>query len=112
MMRDFGMAQLPYAQVLRNVVACHHEAWDGSGYPFGLRGENIPIEARITAAADVFDALTSSRPYKNAWTIDEALAHLQKNSGVKFYGPCIEALIANRERIEQIQSQFAEEALD
>ncbi|MBV5336183.1 HD domain-containing protein, partial [bacterium] len=67
MQRDIGLAGLPFAGLLRNVVGGHHEALDGSGYPLGLKGDEIPLEARITAAADVFDALTSRRPYKEAW---------------------------------------------
>jgi putative two-component system response regulator len=70
---------------LAKVVAMtHHEKWDGSGYPHGLKGENIPIEGRIVAIADVFDALTSKRPYKEAWTVDKAMAFLHDQSGIHF----------------------------
>jgi len=62
----------------------HHEKWDGSGYPNGLRGENIPIEARIVAIADVFDALTSRRPYKEAWPEERALDHIREGAGAHF----------------------------
>jgi putative two-component system response regulator len=68
----------------KNVALYHHEKWDGTGYPFGLKGEAIPIEARIVAVSDVFDALTTKRPYKDAWAIDEAIAWLKKQSGSHF----------------------------
>ncbi|WP_240127183.1 HD-GYP domain-containing protein, partial [Thermomonas alba] len=61
------VADIPWLAAAAQVVACHHEKWDGSGYPHGLRGEAISAEARIVAVADVFDALTSARPYKPAW---------------------------------------------
>jgi HD-GYP domain-containing protein (c-di-GMP phosphodiesterase class II) len=112
MMADFGMDQVPHIAILRNVVAYHHEAWDGSGYPFKLKGETIPLEARISAVADVFDALTSARPYKDAWSNDQALAHLAEMSGIKFYAPCVDALLTNRERILDIQARFHETTID
>ncbi|XPV75814.1 MAG: HD domain-containing phosphohydrolase [Desulfovibrio sp.] len=59
----------------------HHEKWDGSGYPNGVAGEDIPLEARIIAIADVFDALTTKRPYKEAWEVPDALAHLEESAG-------------------------------
>jgi putative two-component system response regulator len=62
----------------------HHEKWDGSGYPAGLHGEEIPLAARIVAIADVFDALTSERPYKKAWTVEDAAAFIRKESGAHF----------------------------
>jgi len=68
----------------RDVVEFHHEKYDGSGYPKGLSGEMIPINARIFAIADVFDALTSQRPYKVPWTIDDAIDHLVQKSGQHF----------------------------
>jgi putative two-component system response regulator len=68
----------------KNVALYHHEKWDGTGYPFGLKGEVIPIEARIVAISDVFDALTTKRPYKDAWPIDEAITHMKNQSGSHF----------------------------
>ena len=67
-----------------DVIKYHHEKYDGSGYMKGLRGEEIPLEARIFAIVDVFDALTSSRPYKDAWPVDEAMARLSKEAGSHF----------------------------
>ena len=69
----------------------HHEKWDGSGYPNGLKGEEISIEGRIVAIADVFDALTSKRPYKQAWSVDEAISHMREQAG-KHFDPQLIAL--------------------
>ncbi len=112
MMRGFSLSDVPQAHVLQNVVSYHHEAWDGSGYPYGMKGLEIPLEGRITAVADVFDALTSHRPYKKAWTNDEAFSYLREMRGRKFYPPCVDALILNRRRIEEIQSKFCEAAVE
>jgi HD-GYP domain-containing protein (c-di-GMP phosphodiesterase class II) len=108
MVRNFDMGQLPLTAILRNLVEFHHEALDGSGYPKGLVGEAIPIEARIIAVADIFDALTSNRPYKKAWPNDEALAELRRLAGTKVDAACVEALAGNVREIERIQSSFAE----
>jgi putative two-component system response regulator len=66
------------------VARCHHEWWNGTGYPMGLRGEEIPLRARIVALADVFDALTHRRPYKHAWPVDEAVAEIRRLRGLQF----------------------------
>ncbi|MFW5823469.1 MAG: HD domain-containing phosphohydrolase [Marinobacter sp.] len=68
----------------REIALSHHEKWDGSGYPAGLAGEDIPLSGRIAALADVFDALTSERPYKRAWPLDEAVALIRENRGKHF----------------------------
>lgn len=85
----------------------HHERYDGSGYPDGLRGEQIPIEARIVAVADVFDALISARPYKPAWTCDAALAYLYVQRGRLFDPACVDALLGARERLDQICERYS-----
>jgi len=77
-----GQADL--VQVAQRIALFHHEHWDGSGYPMGLCGEQIPLEARILAVADVFDALTHERPYKHAWPIDEALHEIETQSARHF----------------------------
>jgi PAS domain S-box-containing protein/putative nucleotidyltransferase with HDIG domain len=76
-----------------DIPYCHHEAWDGSGYPRGLKGEEIPLAARIFAAADVFDALTSDRPYRSAWTDEKALRYLQERSGLQFDPRVVSAFV-------------------
>ncbi len=110
MVRNFGLESMRHIQVLRNIVAYHHEAWDGSGYPYGLKNSEIPLEARITAVADVFDALTSTRPYKSAWSNEKALRVLQRMAGTKFDRDCVEALVRSMDRIREIQAQFREES--
>lgn len=76
------------------VALLHHEWWDGTGYPFGLRGQSIPLAARIVAVADVFDALTSRRAYKRAWSTDVALTYIIQRSGMQFDPRCVHALMS------------------
>lgn len=75
---------IPLLIMARNIALSHHEKWDGSGYPGGLAGETIPIEGRICAICDVFDALTSARPYKQAWPVEEAIAFLRQQRAKQF----------------------------
>lgn len=89
----------------RTIALSHHEKWDGSGYPAGLAGEAIPQAGRIVAVADVFDALTSSRPYKRAWPVEEAVAHIQDGAGSHFdpavvaaFMDCLPEILAIRDR--------------
>lgn len=84
----------------------HHEKFDGSGYPSGLKGEEIPLEARIVAVADVFDALTSERPYKKAWTNEAAINLITEQSGKHFDPQCVAAFKTQLSKITQIQKQF------
>ncbi len=108
---NFGLASLPAIGILRNIAEGHHEHMDGGGYPRGLRGLEIPLEARIVAVADVFDALTSRRPYKPAFSNDEAFATLERLAGRQLDAECVRALLDNREEIERIQAQFREDPL-
>jgi two-component system, response regulator RpfG len=85
----------------------HHERYDGSGYPDGLRGEEIPLEARIVAVADVMDALLSPRPYKKAWEQEAALAYLYAQRGRLFCPACVDALIRGRERLDDICRRYS-----
>lgn len=87
----------------------HHEKYDGSGYPNGLKGENIPIFGRITAIADVFDALTSNRPYKKAWSIDEAFNLLLKEKEKHFDPVLVDLFIKNKESVLDIYNKFLQE---
>ncbi|WOD09124.1 two-component system response regulator [Marinomonas sp. GJ51-6] len=86
----------------------HHEKWDGSGYPNGLSQEDIPIEGRLIAVADVFDALTSERPYKKAWPIDEAINYIFEQSG-KHFDPAIPPLLKQvLPKLLEIKQKFSE----
>jgi HD-GYP domain-containing protein (c-di-GMP phosphodiesterase class II) len=79
-----GALDIPYS---------HHEKWDGTGYPRGLKGEEIPLAARIFSIVDVYDALTSDRPYRAAWPTDRALEHIQGLSGTQFDPRVVEAFL-------------------
>lgn len=101
--RDLKIENLPDDQVLKNIAEFHHEAMDGSGYPVGLSGEDIPLEARIVSVADVFDALTSHRPYKRDWSVDEALDELDRMvANGKLDPVCVKALRFERTAVDEI----------
>ncbi len=87
---------LEYAQI---IALTHHEKWDGSGYPNRLKGDQIPLLGRIVAVADVFDALTCDRPYKNAWPVDKAIDHIQREGGRHFDPYIVEAFMDIQEDI-------------
>lgn len=82
-----------YLQLGAEIALSHHERFDGNGYPHGLRGEEIPIAARIVAVADAYDALISKRPYKDAWCPTQATAYLKEHSGSRFDPKCVEAFV-------------------
>ena len=103
---SFELAHDAHLGMMRNIVAAHHERVDGSGYPAGLTGAEIPLEARVVAVADVFDALTSVRPYKPAWSNDEAFVHLEELAGHTLDAECVHALATRRAEVEQIQDRF------
>ena len=106
--RNFNLGSFLNIDVLRNIAEYHHEAMDGSGYPHGAKGDEIPIEARITAVADIFDALTSERPYKPAWSNKEALAFIKRMAKDKLDKDCVSALEENMTMVERIQARFKE----
>ena len=103
---QLGLEAFPHIDMLGNVARFHHEAIDGSGYPQGLAGGAIPLEARIVAVADVFDALTSRRRYKKAWRTDEALAYLHERAGSKFDPECVHALQVRIEEADAVRLLF------
>ena len=103
---NFGLDHLDGLDLLRHIAESHHETMDGGGYPHGLHEREIPLEARIVAVADVFDALTSTRPYKPSWTNDQAYAWLRKLARSKFDEDCVEALVFNAKKVKEIQAQF------
>ena len=108
---NFGLDAMQHVNILRNIAEFHHENMNGKGYPRGLRGGAIPLEARIVAVADVFDALTSRRPYKDAWTNDEAFATLHRLAGEQLDAECVATLVENREEVERIQALFREDPI-
>ena len=96
-------------KVAKSVSLTHHEKWDGSGYPKGLAGEDIPIEGRICAIADVFDALTSKRPYKDAWSIEKTVDFLQSQKGKHFEPRLVDLMIEIMPKILDIKATFKDE---
>lgn len=95
-------------RMARDIAHTHHEKWDGSGYPNGLSGEDIPMAGRIAALADVFDALTSVRPYKKAWTVEASVDLIRENSGKHFDPSLVEIFLRELPRIVTIREQFSE----
>lgn len=85
------LAPIQYLKEAIEIPYCHHEKWDGTGYPRGLKGEMIPLPARIFAVIDVWDALSSDRPYRKAWTHEKVMAHIQEQSGTHFDPAVVEA---------------------
>lgn len=100
-------SQSRFIQLGAIIALRHHERFDGSGYPDGLVGDAIPLEARIVAVADVFDALISPRPYKEAWTMDATLAYLFNQRGRLFCPRCVDALMRSRQGLEDICARFS-----
>ncbi|MDH5395338.1 MAG: response regulator [Gammaproteobacteria bacterium] len=94
------------AEVAQN----HHEKWDGSGYPAGLKGLDIPLTGRIVAVADVFDALTTERPYKKAWPVEEAINYLKEQSGKHFEPVLVERFIEILPQILDVRAQYADDS--
>ncbi len=95
--------------VARIVALRHHERWNGSGYPDGLKGENIPLEARIVALADVFDALLSVRPYKPAWSVEKTMKYICESSGTHFDPVLVKAFIGILPECLAVTAQFQDE---
>jgi len=109
---DFDLGKMPDAGIMRNIVSYHHEFLDGSGYPKGLKGDAIPVEARIVTVADMFDALNSQRPYKNGWTTEATIAELQRMAAAGKLDPhCVQALVDHADEIDQIARKYQDEVV-
>jgi len=112
-MTDLGLTPNAANSVMRNIVEFHHEALDGSGYPQGLVGEAIPLESRIASVADIFDALTSARPYKAAWSPDHAMEELRALAGRGKLDPdAVHALESRLGEAVEIRDRYLELGLD
>ncbi|EIE01097.1 HD domain-containing phosphohydrolase [Leptospira licerasiae] len=95
-------------QMAKSIALNHHEKWDGSGYPNGIKGDTIPIEARIVTIADVFDALTTERPYKKAWSIEDAVNHIRKGAGSHFDPGLVPIFLNLMPELLEIRERWAE----
>ncbi len=103
--RDIGMFEADFYKVPEEIVKFHHEKYDGSGYPYRLRGEEIPLVSRIVALGDVFDALTSKRTYKEAFSFDKALGIIRESTGSHFDPIVVEAFFNQMDEIKHIYSK-------
>ncbi len=102
------LGEMKWFELARQITYSHHEKWNGEGYPQGLTGKTIPLSARIVAVADVFDALTSDRPYKHAWPIEQATQEIQNSSGSHFDPHVVSAFMAliDSGEIRSIKERF------
>lgn len=104
---EFGLQDLPDSAMMVNVVASHHECLDGSGYPKGLMRDQIPLEARIITVADIFDALTTHRPYKQPWSLEAAIAELERLVQIgKIDADCVAALKRHPDEVGAIRTRY------
>ena len=101
-----GESDVPLLRLAREIAIYHHEKWDGTGYPNGIKGEDIPLSARIIAIADVYDALTSERPYKKAWTEADAVGLLQEQAGKHFDPKLVPLFIECLDQVREVQQRF------
>jgi len=95
----------------RETALYHHEKWDGTGYPHKIAGEEIPVSARIAAISDVFDALTSERPYKKAWTVEKAIGELKEESGKHFEPVMVDLFVENLPEILEIKGRYVDQEI-
>jgi response regulator RpfG family c-di-GMP phosphodiesterase len=100
----------PYLRMAHDIAWCHHERWDGTGYPRGLRRAEIPLAARIMSVADCYDALTRRRPYKQAWTHQESLTHIRDQRGRHFDPDVVDSFLARSEEVEGVCRRLADDA--
>ncbi|MES9855132.1 MAG: HD domain-containing phosphohydrolase [Sedimenticola sp.] len=103
-----GADASPLLQMSQNIALTHHEKWDGSGYPYGHAEEDISLEGRIVAVADVFDALTTERPYKKAWTVEEAVEWIDASTGTHFDPALVQLFHKVMPDLLRIKERYAE----
>ena len=106
--RIIGVHTIGLLHMAHDIALTHHERWDGSGYPRGLQGEDIPVVGRIVAVADVFDALTTQRPYKKAWPLNEAIAYIREQRGKHFDPRLVEVFLEQLPAVLEIKERWAE----
>ncbi len=110
LIQGLSLQRIPHIEGLLHMARHHHERWDGSGYPDGLSGIQIPVEARIVKIADVFDALTTKRCYKPPWPLEQATAFLREGAGTEFDPRCVEIFLAREDEIIAILNHFRDES--
>lgn len=108
LLEAFGLGHLRQAELLRQIAEGHHEKRDGTGYPEGLHDGQVPLAARIVAVADVFDALTTARPYKAPWSNDRAITYLETEARNHLDPACVAALVARHDEVVRIQRTFTD----
>jgi putative two-component system response regulator len=101
-----GPATFPLLKMAALIALTHHEKWDGTGYPIGLAGEDIPLEGRIVAVADVFDALASKRPYKSPFPREKCFAILKEGRGTHFDPAVLDAFFAASDQVIKVQMEL------
>ncbi len=104
-----GSHYSPLLKMAKNIALTHHERWDGTGYPNGLKGKDIPLEGRIVAVADVFDALTNERPYKKAWPVEDAIDYVREAAGGHFDPHIVPVFLDLIPRVLSIKKRWDEE---
>lgn len=104
-----GKHQSSLLQTARIVALTHHERFDGTGYPYGIKGYDIPLSGRIVAIADTFDALTSKRPYKEAWSLKDAVAYLQAEKGKHFDPELVNAFLECMDEIKKVMMELQDD---
>ena len=102
-------SKIKYLKAAEKIALLHHEKWDGTGYPYGLKGKKIPLFARIVSIADVFDALTSDRPYRKAFSVEEAFEIIKNESGKHFDPELVEIFLKIKDEIIEIRTLFKDE---
>ena len=106
LLSSFDLEDNTHTTMLKNITSYHHERVNGEGYPHKLKGSQIPIESKIVAVADVFDAMSNHRPYHNGKGVEETFEHLQSNIGILFDSDCVNALIERKEDVYEIRRIF------